>query len=253
MGKENLYTFISKIEEATKSNADEINRIAPEAVRSAWHIMITAKNIVFKSIVASSKSDDSLKASLLLLHNCLTDLVEALIGCRAGFLRGPGTILRCIWENVALAVVIFKDPTKYTKYKVGKLDPSKAVTDAKKIFPEFGSTYGDFSGFFVHESFKTIERGVEREGGQVIYTLVPQTRSRLGPLLLLLEIAWCARYVALVAEYCSVSYLSEFHFWRKIGNDHLKELKDTEDDRLIKTLIDEFEKEISLAESQSTT
>ena len=233
MKPSHLSDFTSLVDRVASENTQTTDSLVSEALRSTWHIVNTAKNLVFMCVAATPNKIAEKRDAQLLLLNCLTDLLESLMGCRAGFLRGPGMIIRGIWENLAVAIAIHNDKERHQKYSAGKFDPPKAVTVANKVFTDFGRNYGEYSNFFVHETYMTIGRGIETEGDALI---------------LLNDIAFTARYIAVTAEFIACPFLQvPLHFHRWAEPELLQQRKDTPEDKLLLQLAAWLKEELDSA------
>ena len=248
---EGVKAFIAEIEGIAAKNSSIMEDQAADAVHCVWHNIARAKDVIFNCFRVNQGMKDRLCFDcLLMLTNVLSDVIDATISTCEGFWRGPGTVLRSVWEDLACVVAIKHDREKYERFKVGKFSAKEAITPAKIIFPEFGKHYGLFSNRYTHLKYDSLGRSgttFEKSSGvSVIKTLDPEKL----PLGLLLECARTARYAGAIAELFASRLLDEFYYWRKDSADHLQEHLDTAEDTLIKGLMKRVE--ISLAKRKRT-
>jgi hypothetical protein len=236
--KNQILSFKEQLNKQIKINTSFIESSESESVECAWQHLYQASRVLL-GFVESNKEweEQSIDTScMMLLLNCQSDILNALISTLQGFSQGPGLLLRSVIENLASTIVIKTDSEKFLIYKKNKLNPSKCISSAKKIFPELGGYYGLFSNFYVHENYHKIGRSIKAKNGYFNFTLLPAIDKSDLTIILLLEIALLSRFSGALSEFCLVHKTSDFYYWRKSG-EFLKEFKGNEEDKLLGKLI----------------
>lgn len=85
-----------------------------------------------------------------LLSNAMMTFLSALELTRRGFRLQPPILLRNVLESVSTAFHVVMNTSDLDKLQKGKLQSSRTIGSAKKIFPHFGHMYGLLSNDFVH-------------------------------------------------------------------------------------------------------
>ncbi len=244
-----LTSFIANVEQAIRDNTDTLDSECASAVQCVWRNIGCAKDVLHGCFAAKSKPPECFD-SLLMLNNVLIDVINAFLGIRQGYWRGPLTILRAAWEDLACAVAIRDNPQIYEKFKKGKYSPTDAVTYVTKMFPEVGRQYGTLSNGATHAKYFGLGRGVVRDDKGHMLSVVPVYGLHGMPLVDLLNCAFAARYTGAMAELCTARLIHNLYYWHRSENDQLAENLLTEEDLLIKALMVEAHAEVSKREQQ---
>jgi hypothetical protein len=93
---------------------------------------------------------DLTSTSARLLHHAETTFVGAVHLARGGFRRQYMTLIRSVFEALAVVIRLCADPKALANFYAGDLGSTKAVSAANKLFPVFGRLYGMLSNEFVH-------------------------------------------------------------------------------------------------------
>lgn len=242
--------FITEIKKIVNDNSSMLEELAPDSIQCVWQNINRATNILFKCFETTQGIESQQHFdSLLMLANVITDVINATISICGGFWRGPGTILRGAWEDLACIIVIRDNSDKYEQFKCGKFKATKAITLAKEIYPEFGKYYGLLSNIHTHASYDFIGRsGIKLKDSLGVSIIKPLDPKKL-PLSLLLDCSFVVRQAGAIVELCSARILDELHYWRIISDDRLQEKLDTEEDILIQKLMDKIGVQLAGKES----
>jgi len=180
------------------------------------------------------------KESILIRNfiNVLSDILNSFLSVTAGFLRGPGVILRSVIESIACLIVIKMDVNKFNQYINNKLDPTSQITPAKKYFKEIGQINGMLTNTFVHEKIETINRCTVINNENIELSLLPNIEDIDFQFVYLLLISRLSRFVGGFCEYCFQDKFSQLHYWTRTKRNTLKENKNTNEDLKIQKLIE---------------
>lgn len=182
-------------------------------------------DVAKKVLDATNKDLEEIElAKLMILINCLSDLVSVSHFIQLGFFRPGGTVLRAVVENVSLAIAIHQKPEIYEKYKKGKYHPPDAVTIARKFIDEVGKVNGLLSNLFTHEPYESIGRGIRKSGEAVEIMLVPGIDQEQGRTFSIVAniTALSALMLGESLEWCFAKYIDDFTFWEKLDSTHIK-------------------------------
>ncbi len=191
-----------------------------------WQVMNGLFDGSKKVLEATDKKelDDLDFAKLLILINCLSDLVAVTHLLQIGFFRPAGMILRGVVENTSLAVAIHQKPEIYEKYERGKYNIPDAVTIAKSFINEIGKVNGLLSNIFTHEPYETIGRGIRMSETATEIMLIPGVDQGQGTTFTVVAniAAMSSLMVAESLEWCLARHLDSFVFWERVGDSHIK-------------------------------
>lgn len=124
----------------------EIDQIVNRLSEIYWilNIVINYKDEEVQDIKFDSK---------MTLWQGANSLMGALQLIRLGYFLEPNFLLRHAVENLAIALVLFKDYRRYKDFKSGKLSGEKCIGEAKQVIAQIGQIYGALSDM-THPSSK---------------------------------------------------------------------------------------------------
>lgn len=162
---------------------------------------------------------------LILLTNCLSDVVASLASVRQGFLKPPGVVLRSCIEDLSCIIASHTDDSVFKQIQSKKYDRPKSISIAKNYFSGIGHLYGTMTKNFTHESLDTAGRALQIEGENLILMLVPgvqESKMLILNKVLILVVAQLAQIIGEIAEWIFADFLTEYSYWvRKIGSPQL--------------------------------
>jgi hypothetical protein len=85
-----------------------------------------------------------------LLNTAMTTLLGCLHLARGGYRLQCMSLSRSILETVSTVINMMMEPGATEAFHAGKLQSTKSIGIAKKVIPDFGRIYGEFSNEYVH-------------------------------------------------------------------------------------------------------
>ena len=85
-----------------------------------------------------------------LLNTAMTTLLGCIHLARGGYRLQCMSLSRSILETVSTVINLIMEPGATEAFHAGKLQSTKSISIAKKVLPDFGRIYGQFSNEYVH-------------------------------------------------------------------------------------------------------
>ncbi|MGC2423958.1 MAG: SEC-C metal-binding domain-containing protein [Nitrospirota bacterium] len=140
--------LINQLKREGKKITDSFDKVCSNDIKEISELYCNAYGIIHEGI-NNTKDKEKLTAGVLLL-NALSTHFTAIQALRNGFLLQPGILIRHIIESVSTVLYLMQDEKGLEQLENGKLDSTKTINWAKKVFPFFGKIYGLFSNNFAH-------------------------------------------------------------------------------------------------------
>lgn len=156
--------------------------------------------------------------SKMILWQGANSMLGALQLIRMGYFVEPNFLERHAIENLAIALVLFRDYRKYNQFKTGKLSGEKCIGEAKQVISHIGKIYGTLSEI-THPSSKWLGTYVVEKrktlliGGGIVDEHIYRTKLNLATLGFLSSVYFSG------VELVFYDFIKNPKFWkRKNGN-----------------------------------
>jgi len=186
-------------DEISKYQLDEISMVIADTY-----------SLIFNHI--KSDVDDYKSTCAGLVGNALSTFIASIEVARHGFRRPYGSIARGIIESLSVILHIMVEPGALENFHNGKLQSTKSISAAKKIFEPIGFFYGKLSNDFVHiTKFHAILEPVKKftNDEEPLKFILSTLRAN----------AWL---IYVVSELVFYEETASPRYWKDMGNGHFK-------------------------------
>lgn len=193
----------------------------------AWELIdegVIALSVCAPPITADNNEKDHIL--MMMLVNCLSDVIAAYESALQGFIRPPAIILRCAVENLAAVVTFHSNDEHFQKFKNGKYYLPDAITPSKEFFGALAIHYGVLTNKFVHEQYETVGRAL---GKEKVFEVVPRLAEGVFPdhgTLLMSIVGLVAFDIAQITEWAFIRFFKTPRFWVRLGDGEIKSKSD---------------------------
>jgi len=188
--------------------ARKFDNLCRDNIISISEIASKIATILFYGITDEIAATNPIKFNCaLLLQNALQTIMASLEVMRSGYRLQPGILFRSVLEILSTVIYLCVHPEKLDDLKNGKLNSTKTISEAKKVFPHFGRIYGLYSNQFVHLG--------DRHRALIPLSSYEKDDDALKENLLSIKLMSWMLYV--VSELLFIDDIEVLHFWKIIN------------------------------------